>query len=207
MSTITMSPRQEREFNDLVRRSHKKVYNLAYRLSMNRQDAEDLTQEAFFRAYRSFSSYEGDKPFENWIMRIVTRLFLDLKRSRSRRVQATSLDAPRGSELGNEAMQFEVADPTSQTDLNLMDSTFSEEIERALEQLKPEQRELVLMADIEEIPYNTIAEISGVPLGTIRSRLHRAHRRLRELLVVNNDKDCVRRKSPCSKFCACALTS
>ena len=81
-STFSLSDREESRFNDLMEATYRKVYNMAYRLSGNRSDAEDLTQEAYFRAYRSFHDFEGDRPFENWIFRIVTRLFLDLVRSR-----------------------------------------------------------------------------------------------------------------------------
>src|SRR4051812_24216946 len=94
MSTTTfeLNERDQIRFNDLMAESYKKVYNMAYRLSGNRNDAEDLSQEAFYRAYRSFGDYEGDRPFENWIFRIVTRLFLDLLRNRRRRVKTVSYD-------------------------------------------------------------------------------------------------------------------
>src|SRR5687768_10473305 len=96
MSTTvyTLDPRELTRFNELMNESYRKVYNMAYRLAGNRADAEDLTQEAFYRAYRSFADYEGDRPFENWIFRIVTRLFLDLLRNRRRRIKAVSYDAP-----------------------------------------------------------------------------------------------------------------
>src|SRR6478609_8601577 len=84
----------QKRFNELMEETYKKVFNMAYRLSGSRSDAEDLTQEAFFRAYRSFHDYEGDRPFENWIFRIVTRLFLDLLRNRRRRVKSVSYDTP-----------------------------------------------------------------------------------------------------------------
>ena len=86
----TLTSQEQVRFNELMDATYKKVYNMAYRLSGSRADAEDLTQEAFFRAYRSFRDYEGDRPFENWIFRIVTRLFLDLLRTRRRRVKSVS---------------------------------------------------------------------------------------------------------------------
>ena len=88
---VELNNREQARFNELMGETYKKVYNMAYRLSNSRADAEDLTQEAYFRAYRSFRDYEGDKPFENWIFRIVTRLFLDLLRSRRRRVRMCSV--------------------------------------------------------------------------------------------------------------------
>src|SRR5437588_11321738 len=102
MVSNVLSPGDQTRFNDLMESTYKKVFNMAYRLAGNRPDAEDLTQEAFFRAYRSFHDYEGDRPFENWIFRIVTRLFLDLLRSPRRRVKAVSYDAPLRREGGDE---------------------------------------------------------------------------------------------------------
>ena len=98
VSAPAMSEGEERRFNELMEATGRKVYNMAFRLAGNRPDAEDLTQEAFFRAYRSFKDYEGDRPFENWIFRIVTRLYLDLLRNRRRRISAVSYDAPIGRE-------------------------------------------------------------------------------------------------------------
>ncbi len=111
MSVATLTPLEESTFHGLVERTYKKVFNLAYRLSGDRADAEDLTQEAFFRAYRGFNGYEGDRPFENWIFRIVTRLFLDMTRSRKRRIQAQSYDAPLFSWAHEEPLQMQSADP------------------------------------------------------------------------------------------------
>src|SRR5471030_983103 len=88
---ITDGTRSSR-YNGLMEATYRKVYNMAYRLTGIRADAEDLTQEAYYRAFRSFEDYEGDRPFENWIFRIVTRLFLDMLRSRRRRVKAVSFD-------------------------------------------------------------------------------------------------------------------
>lgn len=182
MNTILPNPTQTDQFVAQMERTHKKVYNLAYRLSMNKQDAEDLTQEAFFRAYRSFADYEGDRPFENWILRIVTRLFLDLKRARRRRVQTSSYDAPKRALGSDDQLFIEPADPNSNTESMLFEGTLSEEMEEAIAQLKPEHRTLVILADVEQMPYGEIAEMLNVPIGTVRSRLHRSHKKLRALL-------------------------
>lgn len=155
---------------------------MAYRLSGNAADAEDLTQEAFYRAYRSFDSYEGDKPFENWILRIVTRLFLDLLRHRRRRVQTVSYDAPLQKEGGEEDLFFEKAASEASPESALLDHTLGEEMEAALMSLPAEQRLVVMLADVEAMPYKDIAEILGAPIGTIRSRLHRTHKALRRKL-------------------------
>lgn len=170
-------------FEDLMKRTQKKVYNMAYRLSGNAADAEDLTQEAYFRAYRSFDSYEGDKPFANWILRIVTRLYLDLLRHRRRRVQTVSYDNPLHKDSGEDDLFFEQADNTDNPESVLMDSTLGEELENALRLLPAEQRLVVMLADVEGVPYKDIAEMLDAPVGTIRSRLHRTHKALRKQLT------------------------
>ncbi len=179
------------EFNKLMSRTYRKVFNLAYRLSGNRADAEDLTQEAFWRAYRSFETYQGDRPFENWIFRIVTRLFLDLRRRRNRRIKAISYDAPLRPDGSDDSVQFEKADDGPNPEEVLMGSAVSEELEESLSRLTEEQRKLVWMADVQQIPYKDIAALLKTPVGTIRSRLHRAHKQLRLYLnqLKTNDRD------------------
>jgi RNA polymerase sigma-70 factor (ECF subfamily) len=170
-------------FEKLMKRTYKKVYNMAYRLSGNAADAEDLTQEAFFRAFRSFDSYEGDKPFENWILRIVSRLFLDLLRHRRRRVSTVSYDAPLHKESAEEDLLFEKADSAPSPEDELLNHTLSEELEDTLRSLPAEQRLVVMLADVDDMPYQDIAEMLGAPIGTIRSRLHRTHKALRKKIV------------------------
>jgi len=170
--------------------TYRKVYNMAFRLVGNRADAEDLTQEAFYRAYRSFGDYEGDRPFENWIFRIVTRLFLDLLRNRRRRVKAVSYDTPLTSAGGDENLYFDMADVKANPEQEVIRDTFSDDLQRALDALTAEQRLLVTLADVEGVPYKEIADMLGKPVGTIRSRLHRTHKQIRARL------DQIRRVDP-----------
>jgi RNA polymerase sigma-70 factor (ECF subfamily) len=179
---MKMTLTDQARFNSQMRRTYRKVYNLAYRLSGNRGDAEDLTQEAFFRAYRGFEAYEGDKPFENWIFRIVTRLFLDLNRSRKRRVKTVSYDSPLHPDGSDDTVMFESSDDRPGPVEVFFASAVSEEMESSLAQLSEEQRKLVWLADVEGVSYGEIAVMFKAPVGTIRSRLHRAHKQLRTCL-------------------------
>jgi RNA polymerase sigma-70 factor (ECF subfamily) len=181
-TTYNLSEREQNRFNELMEVTYRKVYNMAYRLAGNRADAEDLTQEAFFRAYRSFSEFEGDRPFENWIFRIVTRLFLDMLRTRRRRVKAVSYDTPLTNSSGDENLYFEMPDSGSNPEQKVLENSFSEDLQKALNALSPEQRLLVTLADVEGVAYKEIAEILGKPVGTIRSRLHRTHKAIRARL-------------------------
>ncbi len=179
---MTMTMQDQVRFNTQMRRTYRKVYNLAYRLSGNKGDAEDLTQEAFYRAYRGFDAYEGDKPFENWIFRIVTRLFLDLNRSRKRRVKTVSYDAPLHPDGSDDTVLFEKSDDRPTPEDFLLAHAVSEDLERSLSLLSDDQRRLVWLADVEGVSYGEIAAIFKAPVGTIRSRLHRAHKQLRACL-------------------------
>lgn len=180
--TVEMAPRTQKQFNELMDLTYRKVYNMAYRLVGNRPDAEDLTQEAFYRAYRSFSDYEGDRPFENWIFRIVTRLFLDLLRSRRRRIRAVSYDTPITSQAGDENLYFEMPDERPNPEQHMLSGSMNENLQKTLNSLSAEQRLLVTLADIEGLPYKDIAEMLDKPVGTIRSRLHRTHKLMRQRL-------------------------
>jgi len=202
MSTIvtTLDPREQARFNELMAETYRKVYNMAYRLVGCRTDAEDLTQEAFYRAYRSFGDYEGDRPFENWIFRIVTRLFLDLLRSRRRRVKSVSYDTPLQSAGGEENLFFDMADDKPNPEQEVVGDTFSEDLQKALDSLGAEQRLLVTLADVEGLPYKDIAEMMGKPVGTIRSRLHRTHKLIRVRLEQIRHQDPKRSSNPMFGF-------
>jgi RNA polymerase sigma-70 factor, ECF subfamily len=181
-TTLITTTNREGRFNDLMKQTHKKVYNMAFRLAGNRADAEDLTQEAYYRAYRSFGDYQGDKPFENWIFRIVSRLFLDLLRSRRRRIQAVSYDAPLSTGNADDTIYFDVPDQGETPESRLLNRSYNEDLQMVLESLTEEQRTLILLADVEQVPYTEIAEMMGKPIGTIRSRLHRTHKMMRDRL-------------------------
>jgi len=182
MASLSLNKNSNAEFQTQMEQSYKKVFNLAYRLAGNRPDAEDLTQEAFYRAFRKYDSFQGDRPFENWIFRIVTRLFLDMKRSRGRRVQTVSTDAPLRADGYDDTVSFEAPDSRPTPVQALLGDHLSEELECGLKHLTEEQRELVWLADVEGVPYNEIAAKFDAPVGTIRSRLHRAHKQLRKIL-------------------------
>lgn len=202
-ATITASKVDSGSFDQLMEATYRKVYNMAYRLAGNRSDAEDLTQETFVRAYRKFDDYQGDRPFENWVFRILTRLFLDLLRSRRRRVRASSLDAPIQKEAGDDAIQFDVADDRLNPEGLLMSQQLDEDLQVVLGSLSPDQRMLITLADVEEVPYQEIAEMMGKPIGTIRSRLHRTHKLMRQRLEKLREERAKRARCGCNRLCAC----
>jgi RNA polymerase sigma factor (sigma-70 family) len=158
-------------WEEVVRQHSARVYRLAYRLTGNTHDAEDLTQEVFVRVFRSLSSYTPGT-FEGWLHRITTNLFLDMARRRQR---------IRFEGLGDESAQWlSGGEPTPAQAFD--DRHLDGDIQAALKALAPEYRAAVVLCDIEGLSYEEIAETLGVKLGTVRSRIHRGRAQLRAAL-------------------------
>ncbi|HXP21245.1 MAG TPA: RNA polymerase sigma factor SigE [Streptosporangiaceae bacterium] len=158
-------------WEDVVRDHSARVYRLAYRLTGNSYDAEDLTQEVFVRVFRSLPSYTPGT-FEGWLHRITTNLFLDITRRRQRiRFEGLGEDA---------AARIRGAEPTPSQAFD--DRHLDFDISAALAGLPPEYRAAVVLCDIEGLTYEEIADVLGVKLGTVRSRIHRGRAQLRTAL-------------------------
>lgn len=149
-----------------------RVYRLAYRLTGNPHDAEDLTQDVFIRVFRSLHSYTPGT-FEGWLHRITTNVFLD----RMRRKQRIRFDALPEDAAGRMA-SHEPGPEQVYADTHLDD-----DIQRALDALAPEFRAAVVLCDIEGLSYEEIAATLGIKLGTVRSRIHRGRAQLRAALA------------------------
>jgi RNA polymerase sigma-70 factor (ECF subfamily) len=175
----TTLARPKQEFDGLVQRHHKQAYNIAYRLTGNHADAEDLTQEAFVRAFRFFGNYRRDLPFENWLFRIMSNLFVDdLRRRPKARVQ--SLDTPVGNDQSGDSNAYlEIPDSRENPERVVLHEELDEQIQKALATLPADFRMTVILADIEGMSYEEISETMRCSLGTVRSRLHRGRKMLR----------------------------
>jgi RNA polymerase sigma-70 factor (ECF subfamily) len=163
-------------FGELVRRYQDRLYNTAYRLTGNAEDAQDVVQEAFLNAYQSLGSFKGDSLFFTWLYRIAVNTAISLKRKQ--RV-ALSIHGGPGQEGGVEPADRSEA---SRPDHPLEQAEEDRRVQRALDRLSPEHRAVLVLKEIEGQKYEAMAETLGVPIGTIRSRLHRARLELRELL-------------------------
>jgi len=158
-------------WDEVVRTHSARVYRLAYRLSGNRHDAEDLTQDVFVRVFRALESYRPGT-FEGWLHRITTNLFLDRARRKQRiRFEALPEDTERvpGSERSPEQAFAE--------------DRFDDDVQAALDGLPPDFRAAVVLCDIEGLSYEEIAATLGVKIGTVRSRIHRGRAQLRDALT------------------------
>lgn len=171
-----------RDFDALVHRCHRQAYNIAFRLTGNHADAEDLTQEAFLRAYRFFDRYNRDMPFENWLYRIMSRVFIDELRKRPK-FKTQSLDQPLFMGDGNQAdVLLEIPDSEFDPERMLLSDSLEENLQNALGTLPEEFRLAVILADVEGMSYEEIADTMHCSLGTVRSRLHRGRKLLRQRL-------------------------
>jgi len=158
-------------WDQVVRQHSARVYRLAYRLSGNQQDAEDLTQETFVRVFRSLANFQPGT-FEGWLHRITTNLFLDMVRRRQKiRFDALPEDTERlpGSAPSPEQVYA--------------DAYLDPQVQAALDALPPDFRVAVVLCDIEGLTYEEIAATLGIKLGTVRSRIHRGRVQLREALA------------------------
>jgi RNA polymerase sigma-70 factor (ECF subfamily) len=160
-------------WDQIVSRHSAQVHRHALRLTGNRSDADDLTQEVFLRVFRSWESYTPGT-FEGWLHRVTTNLFLDQAR-RKRRLRfdplADSADSLGG--LGSSPASHELA----------LDGVLDADVEAALSGLTPEFRDAVLLADVDGLSYEEVAQVLGLKLGTVRSRIHRGRARLRRTLA------------------------
>jgi RNA polymerase sigma-70 factor, ECF subfamily len=159
-------------WEEIVRAHSARVYRLAYRLTGNPHDAEDLTQDVFVRVFRSLSSYTPGT-FEGWLHRITTNLFLD----QARRKQKIRFDG--FAEDSHERLPG--PEPTPERSLH--DQLLDPDVENALAALPPEFRAAVVLCDIEGLTYEEVATTLGIKLGTVRSRIHRGRSLLREALA------------------------
>ena len=163
-------------FGALVRRYQDRLYHTVFRLVDNAEDAQDVVQEVFLNAYQSLEAFKGDSQLFTWLYRIAVNAAISHKRKKR---QAVSLDAARHGERGAEPL-----DPSEQNrpGYALEQTEQGQRVWQALSRLSPEHRAVLVLKDMEGQKYETMAEVLQVPIGTIRSRLHRARLELRELL-------------------------
>jgi len=159
-------------WEEIVTEHSARVYRLAYRLTGNTHDAEDLTHDVFIRVFRSLGSYQPGT-FEGWLHRITTNAFLD-KMRRKQRIRFDALSDDAAARLATR----EVGPEQSYSDTH-----FDDDVQRALDALSPDFRAAVVLCDIEGLSYEEIATALGIKLGTVRSRIHRGRSQLRAALA------------------------
>lgn len=161
-------------FEELVRRYQDRLYNTVYRLLGHAEDARDAVQEAFINAYQSLNSFKGDSQFYTWLYRIAINTAISLKR-KSRSMPVSGSDRGLGEPID--------PSPASSPGHALEMAEDERRVQKALNRLSPEHRAVLILKDLEGQKYEEMAEILNVPIGTVRSRLHRARSEMRQLLT------------------------
>jgi RNA polymerase sigma-70 factor (ECF subfamily) len=156
------------------------LYNAALRMTRNRADAEDLVQETYLRAYRSYATFEEGTNLRAWLFRILTNTFINAYRAKQRRPQETDLGDMEDLYLYRRIGQVNPASVSAED--QLLDLFTDDEVKAALEDLPEAFRLPVLLADVEEFSYKEIAEMLDIPIGTVMSRLHRGRKAMHKRL-------------------------
>lgn len=164
----------------LLRRYQSHVDRLLYHLAPDWQDRSDLSQEVWIRVYRNLHRLNDPKKFKGWLSRIATNLFYDELRKRKRVARPLSLDNPFQTQDGE--MTWDVASDAPSPDDDLATQEFYEHLRGAIAELPEAFRTTIVLREIEGLPYEEIAEMTGVSLGTVKSRIARARAKLQEML-------------------------
>jgi RNA polymerase sigma-70 factor (ECF subfamily) len=168
-------------FDNLMQQYEKKVYSLCFRMTGRPDDAADLAQDAFLKAYRAIHAFKGQSSFSTWLFRIVTNTCLDERRRRGRRPSVFSLDRPLETKDGELALTLPDNSPDPLA--AVVQSELQAEIQRLLNMLPADQKMVLILRDLEGYSYDEIAAALNITLGTVKSRLNRARSRLRELYL------------------------
>ena len=166
-------------YEALVREYEKNVYNLALRMTGNTEDAYDMSQEAFLKAYNSLPSFRGDSKFSVWLYRIVSNVCLDFLRSRTRKPTVSlSTENDEGEEV-----ELDIADEELTPEKELDRKLTRDAVQRGLKSLPAEHREILLLREIQGLSYEEISEALGLEVGTVKSRIFRARKKLCAFLI------------------------
>ncbi|XGV87741.1 MAG: sigma-70 family RNA polymerase sigma factor [Limnothrix sp. BL-A-16] len=167
-------------FSELLRRYQPHVDRVLYHLAPDWSDRADLAQEVWLRVYRHLHRLKEPEKFRGWLSRIATNLFYDELRKRKRDRAPVSLDATR--QLDDGELDWEIASPDPSPEENLSSQEFYEKLREAIADLPEAFRTTIILREIEDLPYEQIAEMTGVSLGTVKSRIARARARLQTQL-------------------------
>ena len=166
-------------FEQLVRDNQNRVYSLAVRLVGDREEAADLAQEAFLKAWQGLASFQGESSFATWIYRLTTNVCIDYLRRKKRRQEvepAVSLD-------DEDSGWAEPADAGQDPQRKLEEAERSRALSRGLERLPEHQRQVLVMRELSGLSYQEIGAATGLDLGTVKSRIARARLALRKILL------------------------
>lgn len=181
---VRESRRGDREaFRELVERYQRKILSVALGMAQNREDALELTQETFVKAYENLRRFKGESSFYTWLYRIVVNLAIDYRR-RDRRQSVTSLSerSPIGTELQDSLADDEGKNPYERARAH----EIGERVSQAIDELTPDHKAVILLREVEGLSYEDISRVMQCSKGTVMSRLHYARKKLQSKL-----RDCL----------------
>jgi len=168
-------------FQEMMTDTKRRAYTLALQLTRNPADAEDLVQETYVKAWRGFDSYMPGRPFLNWLLRIMQRAYLDSRRRDNPIRKAESLNSMISPSDG-EVQELPISDGGPTPDEEILHQEFRTHLYSALDELPEVYRTAIVMCDLEEMSYSEIADVQKTTIGTVRSRIHRGRRLLRDII-------------------------
>lgn len=183
--THERSDAEHLEFQRMMGETRRRAYSMALQLTRNSSDAEDLMQDTYVKAWKGFDSYMPGRPFLNWLLRIMQRAYLDSRRRENPIRRAESLNSMISPSDG-EIQELPIADENPGPDLALIQDEFKTELHAALAELPEVYRSAITMCDLEGMSYSEIADAQNTTIGTVRSRIHRGRRLLREVILREN---------------------
>jgi RNA polymerase sigma-70 factor, ECF subfamily len=180
---VRLRERDERAFNELVLAYELRIFRLVYRMLGRREEAEDMVQEVFVQVFKAVGGFRGESKLSTWIYRIAVNLCKNRSKYLARRktraqdelkleFESSALQGARGVTAGEHAGPEQV----------MVGHQLEQQMKVAIAELEPDFREVLVLRDIEDLPYEEIMQITGVPEGTVKSRLHRARGMLRAKL-------------------------
>jgi RNA polymerase sigma-70 factor (ECF subfamily) len=172
----------ERAYRELLGRYERPVFSIVFRMIRDREQAEDLAQETFVRVFNHIDRYDPKYKFSSWIFKIATNLTID--HIRRKELNTVSIDGSRNATTAEqiEATAITIISPDENPEELLEAKELGEEIEQAIGRLRPEYRAAILLRHVEGREYQEIAEIMGLPLGTVKTYIHRGRNELRDTL-------------------------
>jgi RNA polymerase sigma-70 factor (ECF subfamily) len=182
-STPFVTEQQERRaFEKLMGETESRAYSMALQLTRNKFDAEDLMQDTIVKAWRRFDSYLPGRPFLNWLLRIMQRTYLDTLRRNNPIRRAESLNSMISPSDG-EVQEIQIEDHSPSAEAETQHKELREGIHGALEKLPDLYRTAIELCDFDQLSYSEIAEKQHTTIGTIRSRIHRGRKMLRDIIL------------------------
>lgn len=182
MTRDSLSGQNSETFEKLIGISKKRAYRMAFELTRNATDAEDLIQETYLKAWKGFDSYAIDKPFLNWLLRIMQRAYLDSRRRANPIRKADSLQAIAQTVEG-EIQELTIADQSPIASDEVLFVEYQEQLSRSLDAIPEIYATAIRQCDLEGMSYHEIAEQQNTTIGTVRSRIHRGRKLLRVAIL------------------------